>query len=142
MSETVSSGAGAAATPRERPLSPHLQIYRPQITSAMSIIHRATGIALSVGLLMLVCWVVAAASGFEAYDSVQSFLGSPLGIIMLMGWSWAMFYHLCNGIRHLVWDTGRGFAVPTVELSGKIALGVSTLLTIAVWIAAFSRFAE
>ena len=86
----------------ERLLSPHLQIYRWQLTSVMSILHRATGLALSAGGVLLVWWLVAAAGGPEAYEGVRDFLGSWLGIVLLLGWSAALFYHLCNGIRHLV----------------------------------------
>ena len=96
-----------ADTP-ERPLSPHLQIYRPQITSVLSITHRATGIVLSLGAVLLVVWLVSAASGPEAFDVAQACAGSWLGYIFLFGFSVCLFYHLLNGIRHLFWDTGHG----------------------------------
>ena len=84
-----------------RPLSPHLQIYRRQLTSITSILHRFTGIGLAVGLLYLVCWLTAAASGLEAFDRLQTFNGSIIGRLLLLGWSIAFFYHLLNGLRHL-----------------------------------------
>src|SRR5258708_16088954 len=94
-------------TPAQRPLSPHLQVYRWQLTSVMSILHRATGIALSLGAILLVWWLGAASDGPEPYAAVQRFLGSWIGLLLLFGWSLALFYHLCNGVRHLVWDTRR-----------------------------------
>ncbi|MBX6366883.1 MAG: succinate dehydrogenase, cytochrome b556 subunit [Rhodospirillales bacterium] len=120
----------------ERPLSPHLQIYRWQLTMTLSIAHRATGIALSVGTLLLVWWLVAAATGPEAYRVVQEFLGSWLGILLLIGWSLSLFYHLCAGIRHLVWDTGHGFDIKTVYQSGWTVVVASIGLTILAWGAA------
>ena len=90
----------------DRPLSPHLQIYRWQLTSVLSILHRASGVTLSAGTILLVWWLIAAASGPEAYEGVQDFLGSWIGLLLLFGWTLSLFYHLCNGIRHLVWDTG------------------------------------
>ena len=85
-----------------RPLSPHLQVYRWQLTSVMSILHRASGVALAAGAILLVWWLGAASDGPEAYAGVQGFLGSWVGRVLLFGWSLALFYHLCNGLRHLV----------------------------------------
>jgi succinate dehydrogenase / fumarate reductase cytochrome b subunit len=93
----------------ERPLSPHLQIYKPQITMVTSITHRATGIALGVGTLLLAWWLIAVAAGPEAYATVTAFTTSWFGQIILFGFTWSLFYHLCNGIRHLFWDMGQGF---------------------------------
>jgi succinate dehydrogenase / fumarate reductase cytochrome b subunit len=123
-----------------RPLSPHLQIYRPQLTSVLSITHRATGVALSVGTLLLVWWLVAAANGPEAYENVQRFLGSWIGLVLLFGWSLALFYHLCNGLRHLWWDTGHGLDLPSVYASGWAVLAATGLLTAIAWIAGFSQW--
>jgi len=118
-----------------RPLSPHLQIYRQPLTAGVvSILHRITGIGLSVGLLYLVCWLVAAASGLEAFDQLQSFNGSILGKLLLFGWTIAFFYHLLNGIRHLSWDAGWGFALPTATKSGYAVLIGTAVLTIAAWV--------
>lgn len=133
------ASAAPGAAKRARPLSPHLQVYRPQITSVMSILHRLTGVALSFGSLLLVVWLAAAATGPDAYNSVQSFLASPVGIFMLMGWSWSLMYHLCTGLRHLMWDMGKGLSLPAVYASGYAALAVSTLLTAAIWAVAFGR---
>ncbi len=120
-----------------RPLSPHLQIYRPQITSVLSILHRATGLALIVGTLALVCWLGAAAKGESAYTALQGFWGTPVGMILLMGWSWALYFHLCGGIRHLVFSAARGFDLPDIYKSGWLMVFASTLLTAATWYAAF-----
>lgn len=119
----------------ERPLSPHLQVYKPQLTSALSILHRLTGIALGFGTLLLVWWLAAAAAGPEAFATAQGFIGSWLGLLLLFGWSVALFYHFCNGIRHLFWDAGYGFELPQAYASGwavVIATGVLTLLAWAV----------
>jgi succinate dehydrogenase / fumarate reductase cytochrome b subunit len=121
----------------DRPLSPHLQVYRPQITSVMSILHRLTGIALAVGTLLLVWWLVAAAAGPDAFATVQAVVGSFVGRILLFGWSWALFYHLCNGIRHLFWDAGWGFELTTVYRSGWIVAAASVGLTLLAWIAGY-----
>ena len=120
-----------------RPLSPHLQVYRPQLTSVLSILHRGTGIALTVGTLMLVCWLIAAATGPTAFNDVQSFLGSIIGRLLLLGWTFALFYHLCNGIRHLVWDTGRGFELPAAYASGWLVVTAASVLTVISWIAGY-----
>ena len=118
---------------QNRPLSPHLQVYRPQLTSMMSFSHRATGVALAVGTLLLVWWLVAAASGPEAFAVVQGFIGSIIGRLMLFGWTWALFYHLGNGIRHLFWDAGYGFELKTAYGSGWLVLLASFVLTLAAW---------
>jgi succinate dehydrogenase / fumarate reductase cytochrome b subunit len=123
---------------RERPLSPHLQIYRPQITSVLSILHRITGGALAAGTLLLVYWLVAIAGGPDTYAAAQSVIGSVIGQLLLFGWSWALFYHLTNGIRHLFWDMGRGFELRTVSLSGWAVVALSLALTLAVWIAGYA----
>jgi succinate dehydrogenase / fumarate reductase cytochrome b subunit len=119
-----------------RPLSPHLQVYRPQITSVLSISHRITGVALSVGTLLLVWWLVAAATGPEAYENAQEFIGSWFGLLLMFGWTFCFWYHFCNGIRHLVWDTGHGFELPQVYLGGYIVVGASIGLTLLTWIVA------
>lgn len=121
----------------ERPLSPHLQIYRWQITMASSILHRATGVALGVGTLVLTWWLVAAAAGPDYYAWVHGLLGSWLGRLILLGFTWALFYHLCNGIRHLVWDAGYGYDVQTASKSAWAAILVATALTVAAWILAY-----
>lgn len=116
-----------------RPLSPHLQVYRPQITSVLSILHRLTGVALGLGALALVYWLAAAASGPRAFAQAQSIAGSWLGWLVLLGFTWALFYHLCNGIRHLFWDVGMGYELPTARLTGWCVLLASIALTAAAW---------
>ncbi|MBI3507087.1 MAG: succinate dehydrogenase, cytochrome b556 subunit [Proteobacteria bacterium] len=123
----------ATVQPHPRPLSPHLQVYRPQITSMLSILHRITGVALAVGTLLLVCWLVAAATGPDAYAKVNAFIGSSVGMLLLFGWSVALFYHLANGIRHLFWDAGMGFDLPTVEKSGWAVLAFTIAATMLAW---------
>ena len=118
----------------KRPLSPHIQVYRWQWTMLLSISHRATGLALAVGTLLLVYWLAAAASGPEAFDTAQSVIGSVLGQLCLFGWTFALFYHLCNGIRHLVWDAGHGFELDVAYKSGLAVLAVSGALTVLSWI--------
>lgn len=117
-----------------RPLSPHLQVYKPQLTSVMSICHRATGIALAVGMLLMVWWVVAAAAGPEAFATAHGFLGSWFGMLILFGFTVALMYHLCNGIRHLFWDAGYGFELETAYKSGWMTLGAAAVLTVVAWI--------
>ena len=117
-----------------RPLSPHLQVYRPQLTTITSILHRIMGIGLAVGLLYLVCWLVAAASGLEAFDRLQSFNGSIIGRLLLLGWSVAFFFHLLNGIRHLAWDAGWGFDLPTAYKSGYAVFIGTAVLTLLAWV--------
>lgn len=123
-----------ANRPSNRPLSPHLQVYRPQLTSVLSILHRATGIALSVGALYLATWVIYAASSPKAYALFQGFNGSIVGRIVLGGWLFSAFFHLCNGIRHLFWDAGYGFELKDAYRSGWIVVGVSLVATALSWI--------
>jgi succinate dehydrogenase / fumarate reductase cytochrome b subunit len=122
----------------QRPLSPHLQIYRPQLTSVLSITHRAAGIALMLGTLVLVYWLLAAASGAEAYASAQRLLGSWPGRIALLGFTFALFFHLCNGIRHLFWDVGLGFELKTAYASGKAVVVVAIAMTVLAWALAYA----
>jgi succinate dehydrogenase cytochrome b subunit len=120
-------------TQAARPLSPHLQVYRWQLTSVLSILHRATGIALSVGAILLVLWLVGAASSPDLYGGVQWFISSWLGLVLLFGWTASLFYHLCNGIRHLWWDTGEGLDLPAVYASGWTVLAATAVLTVLAW---------
>ncbi|MFN4090908.1 MAG: succinate dehydrogenase, cytochrome b556 subunit [Alphaproteobacteria bacterium] len=119
---------------RSRPLSPHLQVYKPQLTSILSISHRATGVALVVGTLLLVWWLAAAAGGPHSYARVQGFIGSWFGMLLLFGWSFCLFYHLCNGIRHLFWDAGYGFELPDAYRSGWAVVIGAGVLTLLAWI--------
>jgi succinate dehydrogenase / fumarate reductase, cytochrome b subunit len=117
-----------------RPMSPHLQVYRPQLTSVLSITHRATGVALAAGTILLVWWIMAAAAGPDYFAYVQAIMGSWLGLLILLGFSWAVFFHLCNGIRHLFWDAGYGFELDTAYKSGWATLAGSVVLTVIAWI--------
>ncbi len=123
-----------ANRPVHRPLSPHLQVYRLQLTSALSILHRGTGIALSVGALYLAAWVIFAAASTKDYAMFQSFNMSILGRIVLGGWLFCAFYHLANGIRHLFWDAGYGFEIKDAYRSGWIVVAVSAIATVVSWI--------
>ncbi|MCC7282373.1 MAG: succinate dehydrogenase, cytochrome b556 subunit [Acetobacteraceae bacterium] len=129
-------GTTSDGKPMARPLSPHLQVYRPQITTVMSIMHRITGVGLGLGALVLACWLVAAAGSAELFARVQWFLGSWLGVLLLLGWTAALAFHFCNGIRHLWWDTCRGFSIRQVNESGMIALAAAAVLTVLVVLAA------
>ena len=121
----------------KRPLSPHLQVYRPQLTSMLSIAHRGTGIALTVGALYLVWWIVAIAAGPDAYATVAAFSGSIIGRLLLLGWTFSLFYHLANGIRHLVWDAGWGLDLKSTYASGWTVVAAATVLTVIAWVAAY-----
>lgn len=118
---------------KERPLSPHLLIYRPQLTSMMSISHRLSGAALASGSLLLVWWIVALATGPEYYAFVQMIMTSIPGQIVLFGFTAAIFYHLSNGIRHLFWDFGYGLSLEGVYRGGWIVMGMTVLLTVGLW---------
>ncbi len=117
-----------------RPVSPHLEIYRPQLTSVTSILHRITGGFLSVGILPLVYWLIAAASGPDAFNQAQALAGSIVGRIFLFLWTGAFFYHLLNGIRHLAWDAGWGYELPAVYRTGWTVLIGTVVLTILAWV--------
>ena len=116
-----------------RPLSPHLQVYKPQLTSVLSIMHRITGVVIALGGLAVAYWLWSAALGAERYECVQWLLTSTLGIIFLVIWTACTGYHLFNGIRHLVWDMGCGFELDQAYLSGKLVLVFTVLLTIIIW---------
>lgn len=120
-----------------RPLSPHLQVYRWPLSMMLSISHRATGIGLSVGALLLAWWLIAAAVSDSAFATVQGFLGSWFGVLLLLGWSAALLFHLCTGLRHLAWDAGYGFDAPWYERSGWAAVIATVAATVVVWIIGF-----
>lgn len=124
-------------TPRDRPLSPHLQIYRWQWTMLLSIMHRMTGVALALGMIWLVWWLVAAATGPEAFENAQAFAAHWFGRLILLGFTWALFYHLSNGIRHLFWDAGRGFELSTGYGSAWLVVLASVALTGLAWLAGY-----
>jgi succinate dehydrogenase / fumarate reductase cytochrome b subunit len=120
-----------------RPLSPHLQVYKPQMSTTTSVFHRATGIALGAGTLLLTAWLVSAAAGDAAFSVVQAILASWIGLLVLMGFTLALFYHFCNGIRHLLWDTGRGFELPDMHRNGALVIAGAVVLTVGFWIIGF-----
>jgi len=119
----------------DRPLSPHLSIYRPLINMVMSIVHRITGSANYLGTLLIAAWLVSAALGPEAYNMVNALLGHPLGKLVLLGYSWSVIHHMLGGIRHLIWDTGRGFSIGAVNALCWLTILGSLALTAALWIA-------
>jgi succinate dehydrogenase / fumarate reductase cytochrome b subunit len=117
----------------QRPLSPHLQIYKRQVQMMTSIVHRATGIALAVGSLLVVFGLLHLAAGEESFNQFKGIIGSPVGMVLLFGWSWALFYHLCNGIRHLIQDAGAGYSIPQFVRSSWLSVAGSIVLTVLVW---------
>ena len=121
---------------RERPLSPHLQVYRWQITMVMSILHRVSGMVLCVGAFALAWWLLAVAQGGEAYARAAACLASPFGLLVLAGFSLALVFHLLNGLRHLSWDIGWGFEIPDVYRSGYAVAALTVVLTAAIWFVA------
>ena len=121
---------GAEATPGARPLSPHLQIYRPQITSVLSILNRLTGIGMIIATVLIVWWFLAAAIGADYYNLVNGFMTSWLGILILVGSLWAFWFHFFNGMRHLRWDAVKGMGMKAVRRSGWIAVILSVVVTV------------
>jgi len=124
--------------PLQRPLSPHLSIYKPMLTMMMSIVHRITGVSLYAGTMLLVWWLLAAASGPNAYSRVQWFMGTLVGRLVLFGYTWALIHHMLGGIRHLIWDTGHGFGPVEREWLARANLGGSILLTIILWVVGYA----
>lgn len=126
------------AAKRQRPLSPHLQVYRLPLPALTSITHRITGIGLTVGTLLLVWWLVAAAVGPEAYETASGFIASPIGLILMFGWTAALWYHFFNGIRHLVWDSVKGLTLPQAYSSSNLVIGAAIGATVVTWVLAFA----
>ena len=126
--------AGAAKGPqRPRPITPHLPIYKPKLTMVMSILHRVTGAALYFGMLVIAWWLIAAASGPNAYANVEWFIGSLIGRVVLFGFTWALIHHALGGVRHLIWDTLRGFEPADREFLTLASLIGSIALTFIIW---------
>jgi succinate dehydrogenase / fumarate reductase cytochrome b subunit len=125
-------------TSANRPLSPHLQVYRVQLTSGLSILHRLTGIALSLGAVALVLWLLAAAGGPKDFAVAQACAGGWIGRLALFGWTFCFFYHLANGIRHLAWDAGYGFTLKVLYASGWTVVAAAVALTLIAWVAGYS----
>ena len=125
---------GSAARPR--PTSPHLQIYSPMINMVMSIVHRITGAALYFGSLLLAIWLIAAAMGPEPFNQVNVLFGSMIGRVVLIGYTWALLHHMLGGIRHFIWDTGRGLEIKTADFLCWLSVISSVILTAVIWLAA------
>lgn len=126
------------STKTGRPLSPHLQVYKPMLTMTMSIVHRVTGVALLFATVLLAWWLIAAAAGPAYFEFVEGLLTSIIGRIILLGCTWSLIHHALGGIKHLVWDTGRGFELGTIEKMAKGSLVLSIALTILVWVIAYT----
>ncbi|MCH7807346.1 MAG: succinate dehydrogenase, cytochrome b556 subunit [Proteobacteria bacterium] len=124
---------------KKRPLSPHLQVYRLGFQMVLSGLHRIAGMALGLGTLIMVWWAMALASGAEAYAVFEGVMVHPLGRLVLFGFTFSLIYHGLNGIRHLVWDTGRGFEKEAVKASGLLVVALTVLLTVAVWVFAYMQ---
>ncbi|MEO0961609.1 MAG: succinate dehydrogenase, cytochrome b556 subunit [Pseudomonadota bacterium] len=122
---------------RERPMSPHLGIYTPLMSMMMSIVHRITGVALFFGTVLLAWWLAAAAIGPEAYATFMALADSTVGRLVLFGYTWALIHHMLGGLRHFIWDTGRGFTLGMVDLMAWGTLILSVSLTLVIWFATF-----
>lgn len=122
-----------------RPLSPHLQVYRPQVTSVLSIFHRLTGVVLSMAALLLTYWLASAAYGPESFARAQLVMESWFGRLVLFGFTFSLFYHLCNGVRHLGWDMGWGFDLVKLRLTGVVVIIASMGLTVLSWMMAYGH---
>jgi succinate dehydrogenase / fumarate reductase cytochrome b subunit len=120
--------------PINRPLSPHLQIYRLPLTAILSIIHRATGVAITLGMIYLVVWLMGIAEGPPAFQDTQAFLDSGFGRLLLFLWTFALFFHFVHGVRHLIWDTGMTFDRAEMDRNAIVEIGAATGLTLIVWI--------
>jgi succinate dehydrogenase / fumarate reductase, cytochrome b subunit len=127
----------ADSRPVSRPLSPHLQVYRPMLTMMMSIMHRITGVALFFGSILFVWWLSAAAYSDAYFAFVQAFFASWFGRLILFGFTWALIHHMLGGLRHFLWDVGKGFELPTVEILARLNLIGSIALTILLWVVGY-----
>jgi succinate dehydrogenase / fumarate reductase cytochrome b subunit len=121
----------------KRPLSPHLQIYRPMLTMMMSIVHRITGAGLYLGIILLIWWLLAAAISADYFATVQAFFGHPIGKLILFGYTWALLHHMLGGIRHLIWDAGRGFSPQEREGLSLATIVGSVSLTVLLWVVGY-----
>jgi len=118
----------------ERPLSPHLQIYKLELPMVLSGLHRITGIALSVGTILLVGWIASAAQSAGAFERLSQFLGGFVGQFLLFGWTFSLIYHSVSGVRHLIWDTGRMLEIDQIKTSSYVVLILSIVLTLLAWV--------
>jgi succinate dehydrogenase / fumarate reductase cytochrome b subunit len=132
--DSLMVGRASDGRPVQRPLSPHLQAYQMvRITSALSIFHRITGVIVGTGTVVLVWWLVAAATSDSAFAFISWLLATPVGYLLLFGWTATLWYHFCNGIRHMAWDVGKGYDMPSVYASGKAVLISTAVLTVLTW---------
>lgn len=131
--EALMIGRRSDGTAVRRPVSPHLQVYRLPLVAVLSITHRITGVGLAAGTLLLVWWLAAAAGSDAAYATVSGFIRSPVGWLLLFGWSVALWFHFCNGIRHLFWDFGHGFELAEAQASSRAVLVATAVLTVLTW---------
>ena len=136
----ASSSTTKTAPERARPLSPHLQVYRLPLVAITSITHRITGVGNAIGLILMTYWLIAAAGGEVAYDNAMWFFGSFIGRLMLFCWTLSIFYHLLNGIRHLVWDAGYGYSLPVANKSATFVCIATIVLTIITWIIGYAVY--
>lgn len=136
MAETKPIAGARRMAPK--PMSPHLSIFRPYVNMVLSIMHRITGVVNYWGSLLLTAWLISAAMGEQPFNAVSAFIGSPLGLIILVGFTWSVMHHMLGGIRHFIWDTGHGFSLPTVRALSWITLFGSVTLTGLIWFAALS----
>ena len=136
MAEAAQSPTAGGSAGRERPLSPHIQIYRRSIHMVMSIMHRITGAALYLGTLLLAAWLMAAAMGPGPFAVLNGIASSLLGKLVLLGYSWALIHHMFGGIRHLIWDTGRGLDLASVRTISWATIIGSLIVTLAIWLLA------
>lgn len=140
MSDAKAQEPGPRARgPQDRPMSPHMQVWRWHVTMFGSIAHRATGMALYVGVLILVGWAVSVAMGADAFDAYRAFLASPIGLLILFGLTVAFLYHLANGVRHLFWDTGQGFEPKTADMTGWAVIAFAIVASVLIWIIALLK---
>jgi len=133
----MSDAKAQSRGPQDRPMSPHIQVWRWHVTMAASILHRATGLALYVGILVVAGWVIALAAGASAFDHYGALLASPLGLLVLFGLTVAFLYHLANGVRHLFWDSGKGFEPKTADMTGWAVIVFGVVAAVLIWIIAF-----
>lgn len=141
MAEAKAHAAGSHnGRMAQRPLSPHLTVFRPYINMVMSIVHRITGAANYAGSLLLAAWLISAAVGESQFNAVSEFLGSPIGLIVLFGYTWSVMHHMLGGIRHILWDTGRAFEITTVRAVSWGTLIGSVALTGLIWVIALSQW--
>ncbi len=130
------ASGGSSQSEQARPLSPHIQVYAPKINMVMSIMHRITGAALYFGTLLLAVWLIAAASGPAAFDHVNGLFGTLIGRLVMLGYTWALLHHMLGGVRHLIWDTGAGFELGTVDFMCWLSLIASLACSALVWVLA------